>query len=817
MLSRTSPNYGPTGTVVTFTGTNFGATQGSSVLTFGSTAATPTSWSNTQIVAPVPSGAANGWVGIALTVNGLTNANSQSFEVGNPPVISTTSPNFGPPATVVTFTGTNFGATQGSSLLSFGSTAATPTSWSNTQIVAPVPSGIANGWVAIGLTVNGLTNPISQSFEVGNPPVITGLTPNHGPTGTVVTFTGTNFGATQGSSVLKFGSTVATPTSWSNTQIAAPVPSMANGWVLIGLTVNGLTNPNPQTFEVGNPPVITGLTPDHGPPATVVTVTGTNFGATQGSSTVYLQTPSNVVTTLTPMNWSNTQIVSTIPSGTPNGLNYVFLKVNGLVSVGTIPFTVTTSLTIAGLSPLSGPVGTAVTITGTNFGTTQGTSTVKFNGIAGTPTNWSNTQIGVPVPNGATTGNVVVTVGGVSSNGIPFTVAPTLSSVSPTSATVGASVTIMGTNFGDTQGTSSVKFNGTTATATTWSNSSIIAVVPVGATTGPIVLTVAGLASKSLPFTVNSGSTGPAPPSNLVATVASNTRIILAWTGSPTPGITYKVIRNGVLISSGLTTTSYSDATVSPNTQYSYQVEATNAQGTSTPTNSATVTIVPPSPPSGLIATPLTFSGISLSWLRSSTPNVVYTAFDATTTLPQFSFVPQTSGTVVGLSGGTMYCFYVNAALASNLFLQSTPSNTSCATTPVGTSCTASDAAAIIAGPDPSLNIEYELIAKVDGSDGNSENVPLGSAIAFGVNALPYFDCNGVLQAGEADEGNEFFDTSVPQIQGQVAFRWFLDDWILCPDPIQCTCDPEDPNPGGEEEIAENFPNVTFTFNVLCP
>ncbi len=71
---------------------------------------------------------------------------------------------------------------------------------------------------------------------------------------------------------------------------------------------------------------------------------------------------------------------------------------------------------ITSLSPVSGAVGTAVTITGSNFGSTKGTSTVTFNGTAATPTSWSATSIVVPVPAGATTGNVVVTVGGVASN-----------------------------------------------------------------------------------------------------------------------------------------------------------------------------------------------------------------------------------------------------------------------------------------------------------------------------------------------------------------------------------------------------------------
>jgi len=67
-------------------------------------------------------------------------------------------------------------------------------------------------------------------------------------------------------------------------------------------------------------------------------------------------------------------------------------------------------------------VGTSVTIAGANFGAAQGTSTVKFNGITATPTSWSAGSIVAPVPAGATTGNVVVTVGGVASNGVSFTV-----------------------------------------------------------------------------------------------------------------------------------------------------------------------------------------------------------------------------------------------------------------------------------------------------------------------------------------------------------------------------------------------------------
>ena len=57
--------------------------------------------------------------------------------------------------------------------------------------------------------------------------------------------------------------------------------------------------------------------------------------------------------------------------------------------------------------------------------------------------------------------------------------APSITSLSPTSGAVGASITITGTNFGSPQGSSTVKFNATTATTiTSWTTTSIVAKVP---------------------------------------------------------------------------------------------------------------------------------------------------------------------------------------------------------------------------------------------------------------------------------------------------------------------------------------------------
>ena len=205
--------------------------------------------------------------------------------------------------------------------------------------------------------------------------------------------------------------------------------------------------------------------------------------------------------------------VTSGPLTLPDGQRYYFAVRAYNTSAMNSPYSaevffdvpMTTTASIASLGPTSGPVGTSVTVSGANFGATKGTSTLTFNGSTATPTTWAASSIVVPIPVGATTGNVVVTVGGVASNGVAFTVgtpAPSITSLAPASGPVGTLVTINGTNFGASTGTSSVTFNGTTAMPGPWSATSIVVPVPAGATTGNVVVTVGGAASNGVGFTV---------------------------------------------------------------------------------------------------------------------------------------------------------------------------------------------------------------------------------------------------------------------------------------------------------------------------
>jgi hypothetical protein len=113
--------------------------------------------------------------------------------------------------------------------------------------------------------------------------------------------------------------------------------------------------------------------------------------------------------------------------------------------------------------------------------------------------------------------------------------APSITSLTPNSGAVGTSVTIAGANFGATQGTTStVTFNGTAATPTSWSTSSIAVPVPAGATTGNVVVTVGGAASNGMTFTVT--SSGSFTLAGAAATVTAGGSGNSAITLTPTGG-----------------------------------------------------------------------------------------------------------------------------------------------------------------------------------------------------------------------------------------------------------------------------------------
>ena len=414
-----------------------------------------------------------------------------SFTVLATPSITSLSPRRERWETAVTITGSNFGSTQGSSTVTFNGTSGDGGDWSATSIAVTVPTGATTGNVVVnvsGVNTNGV------SFTVLATPSITSLSVTSGAVGAAVTITGSNFGSTQGSSTVTFNGTTATVRTWTSDEHCGDSAHGCDDRERGG--EREWSEHERSELHGSATPSITGLSVTSGAVGAAVTITGSNFGSTQGSSTVTFNG-----TTATVGTWSATSIAVTVPTGATTG--NVVVNASGVNTNG-VSFTVLATPSITSLSVTSGAVGAAVTITGSNFGSTQGSSTVTFNGTTATVGTWSATSIAVTVPTGATTGNVVVNASGVNTNGVSFTVlaTPSITSLSVTSGAVGAAVTITGSNFGSTQGSSTVTFNGTTATVGTWSATSIAVTVPTGATTGNVVVTVLGASSNGAAFTV---------------------------------------------------------------------------------------------------------------------------------------------------------------------------------------------------------------------------------------------------------------------------------------------------------------------------
>src|SRR5205085_1068201 len=125
-----------------------------------------------------------------------------------------------------------------------------------------------------------------------------------------------------------------------------------------------------------------------------------------------------------------------VPTGAASGK----ITVTNAAGTGTSAtnFTVTVVPSITSFTPVSGPTGTSVTLTGTGF---TGATGVSFNSTAATTfTVNSDTQISATVPTGATTGKITVTNSvGAGTSATNFTVTYSISgTITPAASGTGS-------------------------------------------------------------------------------------------------------------------------------------------------------------------------------------------------------------------------------------------------------------------------------------------------------------------------------------------------------------------------------------------
>ena len=221
----------------------------------------------------------------------------------------------------------------------------------------------------------------------------------------------------------------------------------------------------------------------------------------------------------------------------PNGsyAQYVYDEAGNILAVNRIG---SSALNLVSLLPMTGAVGSAVTLQGSGFGATAANDIVRFNGIAATIRGATAQQIVVTVPASATTGKVTVTVGAntVSSNG-NFTVgngAPAVTGFSPAFADYNSVITVIvsGSGFDSMKGNDALSIGNQFEQVTSATTTQLTSLSFQAQTSGPVrVATAFGSAAAAKDFFV-------LPPGTTSANVGFSGRVVvdggsLAITASP--------------------------------------------------------------------------------------------------------------------------------------------------------------------------------------------------------------------------------------------------------------------------------------------
>lgn len=381
---------------------------------------------------------------------------------------------------------------------------------SDKTLKAQVPSSLISHSGTVEITVinpsGGGVVSNAQAFLVREAlPVLTSITPSRGSTGDTVTITGKHFGSRHADSAVTFNSIEATSYSmWSDSQIRVKVPAGATTGPVLVSTGSGLSNEVP--FVVTNTiPSLQSISPGQvvvGNSSFTMMVSGDNF------------THDSVIKwndrSLTTEYVSRLTLKARIPASLVDqpGLVEVAVTNQGpeLSTSRSITFLVNKpSPLLTSIAPNNGLYGDIIIIKGARFGSKQGSSFVLFNNIAAEDqdyVSWSDTEIRVRIPVGATTGPVSVSTNAGSSNEVDFQVTnfvPRGLALSPQQAKAGGRSFVLKVSGEDFVSNSVVEWDGTELVTERVSDTVLAARVPASLIAKP------GAARVTV---MNPGSTG---------------------------------------------------------------------------------------------------------------------------------------------------------------------------------------------------------------------------------------------------------------------------------------------------------------------
>ncbi|MCW3466378.1 IPT/TIG domain-containing protein [Chitinophaga nivalis] len=390
-------------------------------------------------------------------------------------------PNSGKAGTLITIEGTGFGTDPGRYTAAISG------------VSAEVISATANA-VVLRAPAKAITGPLTlqyqeRSFNIGQYTYqalsVQRVTPLNGPAGSAINISGEGFGGTgKPASVFVNGKEAIVITA-SDTLLIAEVPADAGTGVVMVKVDGAVASGQEFTYQA-----ITAIRPQTGGKNTKVTITGTGFDGLATGNVVTFNGKPAVVTEA-----GKQQLVVVAPEGVETGP--LVVTIHEQKTVGPV-FTVVPPPVINVVSPLSGPRGAEMTITGARYSSVKEENKVFLNGVEVAISAATEKELKLIIPGGTGNGIVKVVVNDQETSGPQFKdQALGITAVSPESGLAGTMVTITGTGFSNNPADNIVSFNGISTTVMTATETSLVLAAPAGLSTGELKVVVKGAAASA--------------------------------------------------------------------------------------------------------------------------------------------------------------------------------------------------------------------------------------------------------------------------------------------------------------------------------
>lgn len=479
VIERIRPASGPPGTQVSVLGRNLGY---QSRVFLGEIELQILERLPNRWTVQIPAGARSGNLVIRTATGNYAGPSFRVTAAPAAPQISRVEPSSAPPGAEVTLVGENFSARIAENIVFLGDRPVIVRTATPTTLGVIVPTGAQSGSFVVRVSQAGEAQ--SPPFTVSVGTSITRIEPPAGPPGSQITIHGTGFGEGRRGIQVFLDNARLRVRSATSTEIVAQLPRRASSGRILVDVRNGGRAESPQVFVIQDRPSVSSVEPNSGSAGTQVTVRGSEFGRDLRAVRVTVDGHPFIVRSVAP-----DEIIATVPNDAHTGTLRV--EVNG-VAHDHGEFQILAPLRVDSFSPTSGGAGTVVILRGQGFAPRASDNHVFLGNVEQPVIAATTTELRVRLAAAPSAQFEVRTPGAAGRSRSPFIVqsTPFIASFTPHFGPVGETVTILGSNFGNSARLIRAEIGGTPMQVVSASDERIDVRVPAGARSARISITV---------------------------------------------------------------------------------------------------------------------------------------------------------------------------------------------------------------------------------------------------------------------------------------------------------------------------------------